>query len=79
MARLPPRSTREVEELLQHCGFRFDRVGRYHHVWVHESKRTEVSVPRNRASGGIPVGTLVGILRLAGIQRSTALTFWGIH
>jgi len=79
MGRLPPRSTQQVESLLRLFGFRPLRQSGRHNVWVHEERQRAVAVPRNRGSGGIPRGTLIGILKIAGISRAEALEFWGIR
>jgi predicted RNA binding protein YcfA (HicA-like mRNA interferase family) len=78
MPKLSPRSTRECERLLQHHGFLFACRDGPHDIWEHPTNGRSVSLPRNRRSGGIPVGTLKGILRQAGITHEEALEFWGI-
>jgi predicted RNA binding protein YcfA (HicA-like mRNA interferase family) len=77
MPRLIPRSSREVEALLRHLGFRLDRPGKGHDIWARDADGRCVSLPRDRPSGGIPVGTLKFILIQAGISRQDALSFWG--
>ena len=79
MPRIPPRSTREVADLLRHFGFRLARTAGRHEVWLREADGVSIAVPRNRSSGGIPVGTVVSILRQAGIDRKGALAFWEIN
>ena len=79
MPRIPPRSTREVEDLLRHFGFRLARTAGRHEVWLREADGVSIPVPRNRGSGGIPVGTVVSTLRQAGIGRNDALAFWRIN
>lgn len=75
MARLVPRSTREVERLLARFGFRFSRRGK-EDVWKRDTDGRVVVVPRGRSAGEIPVGTLKAILWQAGISREEALSFW---
>jgi predicted RNA binding protein YcfA (HicA-like mRNA interferase family) len=75
MGRLLPRSTREIEHLLTHFGFRFAHHGK-EDIWLRETDRRVVAVPRNRSSGQIPVGTVKGILFQAGISREDAISFW---
>ena len=79
MARVPPRSSCEIEDLLSYHGFHFDRAGKKgHDLWAPPLPGRPVLVPRNRRSGGIPEGTVRAILREAGISREDALAFWGI-
>jgi predicted RNA binding protein YcfA (HicA-like mRNA interferase family) len=77
MPRLTPRSSQEVEALLSHFGFRLGHRGKGHDIWVRDADGRSVSVPRNRRSGGIPVGTLKFILIQAGVSREEAVSFWG--
>ena len=77
MARLPSRSTREIEDLLRHFGFRLDHRGK-EDIWKRDSDGRVVVVPRNRPAGAIPVGTVKAILSQAGISREEAMEFWGI-
>jgi predicted RNA binding protein YcfA (HicA-like mRNA interferase family) len=79
MARLSPRSTRQLEQLLQAHGFRYDGREGPHDVWIRSSDGRGVALPRNRRSGQVSVGTVMGILRRAGISREEALRFWGIE
>jgi predicted RNA binding protein YcfA (HicA-like mRNA interferase family) len=76
MGRLPPRSTEQVSLLLAHFGFRLDHPGKGHDIWLRERDGRAVSVPRNRRSGEIPVGTVKSILLQAGITREEAIGFW---
>jgi len=77
MARFPARSSRQIEELLAHFGFRFDRTGRHGDLWAPPLPGRPVPVPRNKSF--IPGGTVQAILREAGISRAQALEFWGIE
>jgi len=79
MARVPPRSTAQIEALLAHYGFHLSRSHGAHNVWKHGATGVSLPVPRNRSQGKIPVGTVTSILRKAGIRRDEALAFWGIE
>jgi len=76
MGRLPPRSTQEIALLLSEFGFRLDHLGKGHDIWLRDQDGRTVSVPRNRRSGEIPVGTVKSILLQAGISREEAVAFW---
>jgi predicted RNA binding protein YcfA (HicA-like mRNA interferase family) len=79
MARVPPRSTREVEQVLRHFGLRRLRRHGGHDVWGPGAPNRNVSVPRARGSGTLPSGTVTQILYDAGIPVADALAFWGIQ
>ncbi len=79
MARVPPRSTREVEALLRHFGLRLLRHEGPHNVWGPGARGRNVAVPRSRGSGEMKTGTVRAILREAGIPIADALEFWGIR
>ena len=79
MARLPPRSTREVEGLLHHFGLRLLRGEGRHNVWGQGARGRNVAVPRARGPGEMKGGTVRAILREAGIPIADALEFWGIR
>jgi predicted RNA binding protein YcfA (HicA-like mRNA interferase family) len=80
MPRLPPRSSRQIEQLLAHFGFRFDRAGKSgHDLWAPPLPGRSVAIPRNRRSGEISDGTVMAVLREARITRAQALKFWGIR
>ena len=74
MPRFPARSSRQVEELLAHFGFRLDRVRGSHGIWVPPTGTEAIPVLRNKRS--IPRGTVRAVLRQAGITRAQALEFW---
>ncbi len=79
MARVPPRSSREVEQVLRHSGLRLLRHGAGHDIWGPSASGGTVSVPRARHSGELPGNTVKRILREAGISIADALAFWGIQ
>jgi predicted RNA binding protein YcfA (HicA-like mRNA interferase family) len=78
MARLPPRSTREIEDLLLHHGFRLDRVRGDHGIWIKSGHRP-IPVLQGKSGGELSRDYVAGILRQAGISRADALAFWSIH
>jgi len=79
MARLPPRSTRQVEQLLEHFGCHFVRHGRGHDIWGPGAQGQNFAVPRARASGEMKSRTVEAILEEAGINVADALAFWKIR
>ncbi len=79
MPRVPPRSTREVEQLLRYFGLRLQRRMGPHDVWGPGINGKPVPVPRARSTGELSGETIRSILRGAGISVEDALKFWGIR
>jgi len=79
MARVPPRSTRQVEKLLKHLGCHFVRHGSGHDIWGPGVRGQSFAVPRARAGGEMKSRTVEAILEEAGISVADALTFWEIR
>jgi len=77
MGRLTPRSTRDMEKLLRHFGYRRVRREGGHDFWTRDNDGRTVSLPAAKRAGTIPVGTVKGVLDDAGISREDALRFWG--
>ncbi len=78
MARLPPRSTRQIEALLQFHGFHFVRTRGDHRLWMHPRLARPIPVQADKSDGQLSVDYVRTILREAGIPRNEALEFWGI-
>ncbi len=78
MAHLPPRSTREIEQLLRHFGLQRVRTRGPHDVWAPGTAGQHVPVPRARGPGQMQPNTVRAILAQAGISVADALAFWGI-
>ncbi len=68
MSRLPPLTPEHIISILQNAGFRFDRSKGSHHIFIHpdSGRRVVVDVHPGRE---IPKGTLMEILKQAGITR----------
>ena len=75
---VPPRSTREIEQLLRHYGLHRTRTRGAHDQWAPGATGGHVSVPRARGPGQIPPGTVHAILDQAGVSVADARAFWGL-
>jgi predicted RNA binding protein YcfA (HicA-like mRNA interferase family) len=67
MPKLPALTPREIARLLERRGFVLDRVKGSHHIYYHPETRRRVVVPFHKKD--LPKGTLLEILRQAGISR----------
>lgn len=67
MPKLPVLTPREVIRVLEKRGFILDRVKGSHHIYLHPDTRQRVVVPMHRRD--LPQGTLLSILKQAGIDR----------
>jgi predicted RNA binding protein YcfA (HicA-like mRNA interferase family) len=67
MPKLPVLTSRDVIRILGKRGFLLDRVKGSHHIYIHPDTRQRAIVPVHR--GDIPQGTLLSILKQAGIDR----------
>lgn len=65
--RLPAVKPRELIRALEGKGWRVDRVSGSHHILVHVELGRAVTVPLHNRE--LKIGTLVSILRVAGISR----------
>ena len=77
MGQFPSRSSRQLEALVEHFGFRWDRNGRHGGLWAPPLSGRPVCMPLDKRA--IPGGTVRAILREAGITREQAFAFWGLH
>jgi len=67
MPKLPALTPRKIIKILEAKGFALDRVKGSHHIYYHPETKRRVIVPLHKKD--LPVGTLLEILRQAGIRR----------
>ena len=67
MPKLPVLMPKDVIRILERRGFILDRVKGSHHIYLHPDTGQRAVVPFHR--GDIPQGTLLSILKQAGIDR----------
>ncbi len=67
MPKLPALTSQKVIRMLKKRGFVLDRVKGSHHIYYHPVTGKRAVVPFHKKD--LPVGTLLEILRQAGIRR----------
>ena len=67
MPKLPVLTPRDVIRILEERGFILDRVKGSHHIYIHPATKQRAVVPVHRRD--LPQGTLLSILKQAGIDR----------
>lgn len=67
MHKLPSLTPKKVIKILEKRGFLLDHSSGSHRVYYHPDKRKRITVPFHRRD--IPKGTLMTILKQAGIDR----------
>jgi len=67
LPKLPSLTPKKVVKILEKDGFRLDHSSGSHMVFFHPEKRRRVVVPFHRRD--IPRGTLMSILKQAGIEK----------
>lgn len=67
MPKLPVLTPREVIRILERRGFVLDRVKGSHHIYLHPDTKHRAIVPLHHRD--LPQGTLLSILKQAGIDR----------
>lgn len=67
MRKLPRLTSKKVIALLKRHGFELDHVTGSHYIFYHPQKGNRVTVPYHTRD--LPQGTLLSILREAGISR----------
>lgn len=67
MPKLPSLTPQKVIKILEQKGFILDRVRGSHHIYYHPESKRRVVVPFHKKD--LPIGTLLEILRQAGIRR----------
>lgn len=67
MPKLPVLTPRDVIRILEKRGFILDRVKGSHHIYLNPDTKQRAVVPVHRRD--LPQGTLLSILKQAGIER----------
>jgi predicted RNA binding protein YcfA (HicA-like mRNA interferase family) len=67
MPKLPSLTPKKVIKILEARGFVLDRVRGSHHIYYHPETKQRAVVPVQKDD--LPIGTLLSILRQAGIER----------
>ncbi|MEM2135733.1 MAG: type II toxin-antitoxin system HicA family toxin [Candidatus Jordarchaeaceae archaeon] len=67
MSKLPSLTPKKIIKILEKRGFILDRVKGSHHIYYHPETRKRVVVPLHKKD--LPKGTLIEILKQAGISR----------
>jgi predicted RNA binding protein YcfA (HicA-like mRNA interferase family) len=67
MPKLPALTPQKVMKIIQKRGFLLDRVKGSHHIFFHPETKRRVIIPFHKRE--LPVGTLIEILKQAGIER----------
>ncbi|NOR21078.1 MAG: addiction module toxin, HicA family [Candidatus Aminicenantes bacterium] len=67
MPKIPSLTPRKIIRILEKSGFLLDHSTGSHRVYLHPEKRIRVTVPFHRRD--IPKGTLMSILKQAGIDK----------
>ena len=65
--KLPAVKPKDLIRVLERKGWQLDRVRGSHHVLIHPGERRALPVPVHNRD--LKMGTLTGILRIAGISR----------
>ena len=73
MPKLPNLTPQKIIAILESRGFGLDRIKRSHHIFFHPETKRRVIVPVHRKD--LPAGTLVEILKQAGIERDELRDF----
>jgi predicted RNA binding protein YcfA (HicA-like mRNA interferase family) len=67
MPKLPTIAPKKIIKILESQGFVLDRIRGSHHIYYHPETKKRVIVPLHKKD--LPKGTLLEILRQAGIGR----------
>jgi predicted RNA binding protein YcfA (HicA-like mRNA interferase family) len=67
MPKLPRLTPQKIIKILESRGFVLDRTKGSHHIFFHPGSKRRAVVPVHRKD--LPVGTLIEILKQAGIDR----------
>ena len=73
MPKLPVLTPRDVIRILEKRGFIFDRAKGSHHIYLNPDTKQRAVVPVHRRD--LPQGTLLSILKQAGIEREELIDF----
>jgi predicted RNA binding protein YcfA (HicA-like mRNA interferase family) len=67
MRKLPSLTPQKIVEVLKKSGYVLDRTKGSHHIYYHPETKRRVVVPLHKRD--LPKGTLLEILKQAGIRR----------
>ena len=67
MPKTPPLTPQKIIKLLEKKGFVLDRTKGSHRIYLHPETRQRVVIPFHRKD--TPIGTMLAILRQAGIDK----------
>ena len=73
MPKLPAVKPREIRRFLEQHGFVLDHATGSHHVYYHPSSKRRAVVPHHNRD--VPRGTLLSLLREAGVTRLEFMEF----
>jgi predicted RNA binding protein YcfA (HicA-like mRNA interferase family) len=73
MPKLPAVKPRQVIRFLEQQGFVLDHTSGSHFIFYHPTSRRRAVVPRHNRD--LPKGTLIAVLREAGITREEMIAF----
>ena len=68
MPKLPVLTARDLVKILEEHGFQLDRTKGSHRIYLHPETRRRVVIPFHNKD--LPKGTLLEILRQAGISKA---------
>jgi predicted RNA binding protein YcfA (HicA-like mRNA interferase family) len=71
MPKLPALTPRDIIQMLEERGFVLDRVKGSHHIYYHSATGHRAVVPFHKKD--LPKGTMLSILKQAGIDRDELL------
>ena len=71
MPKLPSLTAQQIIKVLEAHGFVLDKVKGSHHIYYHPETHQRAVVPIHR--GDLPKGTLLEILRQAGISKDALM------
>ena len=73
MSKLPTLTSRQIITILESKGFLLDRIKGSHHIFYNTALNKRVVVPFHRKD--LPLGTMMEILRQAGITKEELAEF----
>ncbi|NVM54002.1 MAG: type II toxin-antitoxin system HicA family toxin [Candidatus Helarchaeota archaeon] len=68
MPKLPALTPKKIIKILEKKGYILDRIKGSHHIYYHPESKKRVVVPVHKKE--LPKGTLLEILKQAGIEKS---------
>ena len=73
MPKLPLLTPQKIIKILKKNGFALDRIKGSHHIYYHNGTKKRVVVPLHKKD--LPRGTLLEILKQAGISKEELIDF----